>query len=195
MPISSHELKFFKTNFFVETGSAGLGWGINSAIIAGFNKIYSVEINPIAYNECKEIFKNEPKVNLTLGDCGTWLDITLNKLKEQCTIFLDANGWYGETESPFHSSIDAIVRHGGKNHLILVDDQNHGHRKTNELINDLKNPECDIIKELKRINSDYTFYLIDTNSEDLKNHWTSWVLVADPVKNRILPHNMNKATV
>ena len=184
MPISSHELKHFRNRVFVETGSAGLGWGIQSALNAGFEEIHSVEINPVAYNECKAIFAKEPRVHLTLGDCGVWLDPTLNAIGEPCTIYLDANGWSGETESPFYSAIEALVRHGGKEHLILVDDQNSEKRPREELMRDFIVGDCQMIRSLRRINTDYHFYLIDSHTEDMTTLFPSWVLVADPISNR-----------
>lgn len=187
MPISSHELKHFLNDCFVECGSAALGWGISSALIAGFKKIYSVEINPESYEQCKQIFKDDKRVHLDLGDCGKWLDVKLNELNQPCTIYLDANGWINETESPFHVSIDALVRHGKQHHILLVDDMNHGKRSRAELIQDCRDSQIkgdDIISQLKRVNPDYCFYLIDTHMEDLSHMFPSWVLVADPIKNR-----------
>ncbi len=189
MPISSHELINFKTNYFVECGSAGLGLGIHSALIAGFPKVYSIDINPIAFNECQNIFKDDVRVNMCLGDCGEWLEPTLNDIGEPCTIYLDANGWVDETEHPFKSSVRAIIKNKRKDHIILVDDMNHG---KNTDPNVVMQESAYIINPLKEINPDYTFYIINTHLEDLSHVFPFWVLVADPIPNRIL--NIEKFT-
>jgi hypothetical protein len=182
MPISSHELKHFHNFAFVETGCAGLGLGISSALKAGFERVYSVDINPAAYNECSEIFKNDMRVNITLGDCGVWLDKILDQIGKDCTIYLDANGWKNETESPIDSSLKALIRHGKKNHIILIDDMNHGKEPKDKILNYLASHQ--IVNKLREINHGYSLYLIDTHLEDLSHTFPSWVLVADPIKNR-----------
>lgn len=184
MPISSHELKHFLRPAFVETGCAALGLGVQSALNAGFENVYTVDINPVSVDNCRKIFAGDDRVHIDLDDCGVWLDRTLNNIGEPCTIYLDANGWVNETESPFHSSIDAIVRHGRMDHVILVDDMNHGKRPHEELMSDLRRPGCEIITLLRRINPDYVFYLIDTQLEDKSHTFKDWVLVADVILNR-----------
>ena len=191
MPISSRELSPFLSSHktFVETGSSAFGYGIAAALNAGYNAVYSVEINPADYTFCKSLFGHNPKVELTLGDCGVWLDKTLDKIAEPCTLFLDANGYSGETESPFHASINAIIRHGAKHHVILVDDMNHGRLHRDVMLDELRRsrdtgPQSDIINQLRRVNSDYVFYPIDTWSEDRVTCYPSWVLVADTMKGR-----------
>lgn len=182
MPISSHELKHFLRTNFVETGCAALGWGITSALNAGFKKVYSVDINPESVTQCKSIFKHDSRVKIDLGDCATWLEEILNKLNVPCTVYLDANGWVNETESPFHSSIEALVRHGRKDHIILVDDMNHGKEPLHKLMADLRAPTSEIIQLLRKINPHYHFFLIDTHLEDMSHYFPSWVLVAHPHK-------------
>lgn len=182
MPISSHDLVKFSNRIFVETGSSGLGKGIQSALNAGFEEVYSVEIVPNQYNECNEIFKNDNRVHLSLGDCSTWLDITLNKINEPCTIYLDANGKNLETQSIFDSSIEAIIRHGGKFHTILVDDMNGDLRSIEEVYQSLLDPENHFNKQLHRVNHNYKLSIIDSHSEDMKITYPAWVAVAEPPK-------------
>jgi hypothetical protein len=115
MPISSYDLKHFLNKTFVETGCSGLGLGISSALTAGFQEVYSVDINPKLYEECKLIFEKDSRVHLSLDDCGNWIYNTLNAIGQLCTIYLDANG--GETsESPLIASLNAIIRTGIKDH-------------------------------------------------------------------------------
>lgn len=181
MPISSHELVHFVRPAFVECGSAS-GLGVSSALKAGFPKVYSVDINPECFEHCHRIFQNDQRVNLYHDDCGHWLELILNEIKVLSTIYLDANGWKHETESPFHASINALIRHGGRDHVLLVDDINHALRPRAEIIQDLKS--SDMVVQLRRVNPNYTLYLIDTHSENRVHFYPSWVLVADPLKNR-----------
>jgi len=181
MPISSRELKHFLSNAFVECGSAS-GLGISSALAAGFPAVYSVEIDPDNYAICQTAFKDFPQVHLANADCGKWLGPTLQKIDQPCTVYLDANGWKHEVESPFHSSVRSMLSYGENDHLLLVDDINHGMRERKELLRDLRT--SDMVWQLRRINPDYHFYLIDTQSEDGTTTYPSWVLVADLVKDR-----------
>lgn len=179
MPISSLELVKFPNRVFVETGSY-IGDGIKAALNAGFEEVYSVDISPAQYNYCVDLFKDDKRVHLYLEDCGTWLDKILNQINEPCTIYLDANGWKDETEHPFDSSIEALVRHGRKDHTILVDDINHGHLPFEEVQRAITN--SNVAKQLYRINADYPIYVINSHSQDLKHTYIAWVAVASPLK-------------
>lgn len=183
MPISSFDLKPFLYNrFFVETGSAALGWGISSALKAGFEKVYSVEINPESYKQCSNIFKNDARVSLTFGDCGQWLEDILNELNEPCTIYLDANGWRDEIENPFDISIEAIIRHGRKDHTILCDDMNHDKEEFDVVEKYYLSNSSHIGNQIRRINDKYKMYIIDTHTEDMSHTFLAWVGVAQPLK-------------
>lgn len=189
MPISSVELRHFVGRPFVECGSAE-GHGINSALIAGFNEVYSADINPTCYEHCSNLFKDDPRVHLFFGDCGTWLDKILTSINQACVIYLDANGWKDEKESPFHASINALLRHKSKEHILLVDDMNHGFASRYEVVNDLRASKLGdnkqgVINQVLLVNSNYNCYIIDTHTEDLSITYPSWVLVAEPVKTRI----------
>lgn len=182
MPISSYDLSKFLNRVFVETGSSGLGLGIKSALTAGFKEVYSVEIDPTQYAECYNIFKDDSRVHLTLGDCGDWLENTLNQINEPCTIYLDANGWQHEINFPFNTAVEAIIRHGRKDHIILVDDMNSELKPLEEVQQSLLSEQSGIGKKLREINSDYNLYIIDTHSEDLQYLYPAWVAVAEPKK-------------
>lgn len=186
MPISQLELKHFLSAAFVECGTA-TGDGVLAALQVGFANIYSIEINPECYRHCVDKYSGNRNVHLTHGNCGDWLDIILNKINKQCTIYLDANGWAEEKESPFHVSIEAILRHERNDHIILVDDINHGHLTRKGVIDGLRGQikegpkEC-IIQQVMRINPKYNFSIIDTHSVDFIHKYDSWILVAHPNK-------------
>lgn len=181
MPISSHDLSKFRNRVFVETGSSGLGLGIRAALNAGFEEVYSVEIDPAQCAECQAIYKDDKRVHLTLGDCGVWLDKTLDMINEPCTIYLDANGVRAETD-PFNMAIEAIIRHGRKDHTILVDDMNHGLQSFEYVEKSLLSTDNHIGNQLRRINPDYKMYIIDSHSEDMTYTYPAWVAVAEPKK-------------
>jgi len=187
MPISKQELGWFRphTQFFVECGSAG-GQGIQAAIEAGYEQIYSVDINPQCFKECQERFRKHNHVHLTHGDCGTWLADTLNTLNTPCVVYLDANGWSGETESPYHASIAALRRHGRRDHFVIVDDMNHDNSSRAEMVRDLQRSlsegsSQDIVRQLVSVNPDYYLYIEDSHSVDFAYTYPSWILIGSPV--------------
>jgi hypothetical protein len=179
MPISSYELIKFPNRIFVETGSY-IGDGIASALKSGFEEVYSVDISPYQYDYCTKKFEHDKRVHLYLDDCSIWLDKILNQINEQCTIYLDANGWIHEKEHPFNSSIEAIVRHGRKDHTILVDDMNHDFFPFEKVQKDL--PTSNVGKQLLRINPEYSLYIIDSHSENMQHTYPAWIAVGEPIK-------------
>jgi hypothetical protein len=179
MPISSSELIKFPNRVFVETGSYA-GDGIKAALKAGFQEIYSVDISPTQYDECCRIFQDEPRVHLYLDDCGTWLDKILNQIDEPCTIYLDANGWKFETEHPFDSAINALVRHGRQDHTIIVDDMNGDHLPAEHIHKAFADSNNGVAKQLRRINPNYVLKIMDSHTEDLQCTFPAWLAIATP---------------
>jgi hypothetical protein len=55
-----NDFKHFKNNcnVFIETGSE-LGRGIEAALKAGFEIVYSIELDPKFHEHCKEKFKDD----------------------------------------------------------------------------------------------------------------------------------------
>lgn len=187
MPISRQELGWFlhHTTTFVECGSAG-GQGIQAALEAGYSQIHSVDINPACVQECIQLYKNYPNVFITHGDCGQWLETTLNQLNKPCAIYMDANGWAQETESPYHASIRALKRHGRKDHIVVVDDMNHNNSSRAGMMQDLRrslnsDSDQDVIKQLVTVNPNYYLYLEDSHSVDFKHTYPSWILIGSPI--------------
>ena len=188
MPISKQELSWFLhySHTFVECGSAG-GQGIQAAIEAGYSEIYSVDINQYCVDECKTRFKNITHVSIACEDCGQWLETTLNQLNKPCAIYMDANGWAQETESPYHASIRALKRHGRKDHIVVVDDMNHNNSSRAEMMRDVRRSlsegsDQDITKQLVSVNPDYYLYLEDSHSVDFMHTYPSWILIGSPVE-------------
>ncbi len=180
MPISSYELKKFPNRVFVEAGSY-IGDGIASALIAGFEEVHSVEINPHNHNLCVERFKNDKRVHLYLDDSGEWLGKILDQINEPCTIYLDANGWPLEKEPPIDAELRALKNHSNKYHTIIIDDMNHGQRPFEEILHGLQTGHLG--ERLRQINPNYLLSVMDSHTEDMRVTFNSWLGIATPPKN------------
>lgn len=121
-----------KCNVFVETGS-NIGDGIQAALKAGFEKVYSIELDEKFYNQCKERFKDDNRVNLILGDSMVELPKLINKIKElNFLLWLDAHwsmeGYVGEMMHDFlPKEMLALIpfKDKLKDAVIMIDDMNH----------------------------------------------------------------------
>lgn len=118
---------FKKTESFIETGCY-IGQGIDLAIHSGFTDIYSIELTPHYYQLCKDKFKDNPNVNLILGDSYYELD---NLLKEnpnkQFTYWLDGHysgddTGFGVKETPLIKELETILSRGITGEIIYIDD-------------------------------------------------------------------------
>lgn len=129
MPINFN-LNDYLNPVFVETGSAG-GNGIEQALKAGFEKIYSIELSEQFHQQCEQHFEREMEsgqVTLIFGDSTYALPKVLAAVEGQTTFWLDAHGGYGKTAMgekmcPLMEELDAISEHTIKTHTILVDDR------------------------------------------------------------------------
>lgn len=124
-------------NIFIETGTF-TGDGIKRALDAGFNKIYSCDINKDVIARAKTAFSNH-NVKLLDQPSNIALKSFLDEINERCVIFLDGHSMpYDENEQnrgfgedtvlkglppcPLLQEIDIISNHHIKNHIILIDD-------------------------------------------------------------------------
>lgn len=168
MGISKDTLKKFTYNrIFIETGF-GSGIGVDSALYAGFEKVYSIEFYPKRYERGKEKFKKFKQVTLIWGDSGEELIKLLTTIDKPATFWLDAHFDYTVNMAreypvpltdplPVLKEIEAIGNHPIKTHTILVDDMimiNKGHPTWPAI------KEKDIREALRLINPDYNIYNI-----------------------------------
>lgn len=154
------------TSVFVETGSY-LGDGIKAALVAGYNKVHSIEIAEPKYQICKDLFKDEPKVQVYLGDSCDLLGEVIAKIKEPITFWLDGHFSEGDRKlgtrmkhlCPLIQELDIIKQHQIKSHVILIDDTNCWNGMENFYHEgfDLKM----LIEKVKEVNSDYKISYID----------------------------------
>ena len=111
---------------FFETGSY-VGDGIEAAIEAGFEEIYSIELSLKYHNICKERFKDNPNVHLIFGDSAKNLWEAIKDINKPITFWLDGHYSSGDTAHgkyavPLIQELEQIKKHPINYHKILIDD-------------------------------------------------------------------------
>jgi len=135
MPLNKNasELNERKQNkkVFIETGSAD-GDGIACALKAGFETIYSIELNPDLFENCKKRFYNYDNVNLICGSSEIELPKILDKINEPFILWLDAHwsggNYIGEIMDVYlPKELNSIQQYSNKfyDSVIMIDDMNH----------------------------------------------------------------------
>jgi hypothetical protein len=145
---------------FIETGSY-YGDGIQMALDAGFEMVYSIELSPEFYEHCKNRFASQSSVLILQGDSTTVLPELLKQINDPATFWLDGHySWgntaRGNTNSPILAELEAIKQHQVKTHTILVDDI----RQCGTIEFDYVELE-DIIDKILEINPDYVISFED----------------------------------
>jgi hypothetical protein len=143
----------YPNRYFVETGS-GFGGGIIKALEAGFDEIFSIDVEPVYISHCFLLFKEFPQVHLFRLDSGMYLYQVIDKLDEPITFWLDAHrgipDLFGGKNTPLMEELEQIKRHPIKTHTILIDDM---HCCDTEHFDFLTLQQ--IIGKVLEINSDY----------------------------------------
>lgn len=163
MPASSIHCKELFQKYmnpvFIETGTYH-GDGVQQALDAGFNKVYSIELSRDLHSYCKVRFNHYDNVYLLYGDSGGVLVELLKTIKEQTTFWLD--GHYsgedtaiGSQNTPLLRELEAIREHSIKTHTILIDDLRGWYKDTHGF------DTLDLMKKILTINPDYKFTLED----------------------------------
>jgi hypothetical protein len=170
MPATASLFKKYLKRVFVETGSYR-GDGIQLALDAGFEQVYSIEIAMDLFIQCSFRFAGIDNIHLFNGDSAVILPSLLNEIEEPVTFWLD--GHYPECGydvmsylSPLLYELEAIKNHKIKTHTILIDDlrlwnkADHGFNTNN------------LIQKLKEINPDYSFEFEDGHvAKDILVAW------------------------
>jgi hypothetical protein len=172
MPISSDILGKYLSPIFVETGS-NRGDGVQAAMDAGFECIYSVEVAPYCHGWCAHRFWDfRTRVHLFGMDSRKFLKWIMPRITTQVTFWLDAHFCQGEggtvDDVPLLEELKIIRKHDVKTHRILIDDVRL--MGTDDLPVSLSR----VMTSLKKINPDYQITRID--SPEFKDD----ILVADP---------------
>jgi hypothetical protein len=149
----------FKNKHFVETGTYH-GDGVQYALDAGFENIYSIEIDEDLFKRVFKKFASQQNVTILLGDSSKVLKNLIMLISEPITFWLDAhcpsNRALSKKQSPIFEELNAIDSHPIKTHTILIDD-----------VRDMGGPFFDYvtIEQIKRrilqINPNYQFTLRD----------------------------------
>lgn len=150
----------YKKRIFVETGCFG-GDGIQKAINAGFEVIYSMDISPICVKDSKARFINHPNVHIDVRDSGSQLWEVIEPINEPVTFWLDAHNGFADPDAidvkntPLIEELDQIKQHPIKTHTILIDDM---HCCETILFDYLT--IADIVNKVLEINPNYTIMFV-----------------------------------
>ena len=123
---------------YIETGTWS-GHSIQKALDAGFDKIYSCDINQECVDKAKELYKDKSNVFIECNPSKVDVYNFLNGINERCVFFLDGHFMpYDETNqdlgfgkettqeglppSPPMDELEVIATHNIKTHIILIDD-------------------------------------------------------------------------
>lgn len=115
--------------YFFETGTSS-GAAVYKALDAGFEKVFSVEIDSVLYEQNLVRFEKEiqeGRVHLFLGDTFVLMPLILQQfIDKQCTFWLDAHqdfGPGGVKRCPLLEELDYIKIKGELNHKLMIDDR------------------------------------------------------------------------
>jgi RimJ/RimL family protein N-acetyltransferase len=118
--------KKYLNPFFVETGSY-IGDGIQEALDANFNEIYSIELSDKYFDISCERFRNNKKVHIIKGDSSILLYDLIKDINQNITFWLDGHCSEGDTAkgvyyTPLIQELDQIKKHQINTHTIIIDD-------------------------------------------------------------------------
>jgi hypothetical protein len=110
----------------VESGTS-LGQGVDAALNAGFDLVYTIELSERYYQNAVEKYRTESRVILLQGDSGDVLNVMAPEFREPVVFFLDAHhsaadSAQGRDLCPVLRELQAIGKSPIKTHTILVDD-------------------------------------------------------------------------
>jgi len=170
MPVTSEIFKAHKQDakVFIETGSY-VGDGIQAAVEAGFETIYSIEFYDNRVGRCRARFKDVACVKVIQGNSGEALAELLKRINEPILFWLDAHydAYVPESDNPkiltepqpVLQELEAIKNHSIKTHTILIDDRRIFIGDSPVWHNTV---ESQIVDKLKEINPEYEITNIDS---------------------------------
>jgi hypothetical protein len=100
-----------------------------AACLGHFERIYTIELDPMLYEAARTRFANQPSVTVIRGDSSTELVRLAGLVHEPALFWLDAHYSYGETakgphDPPLPWELRAILERGLPD-VILIDDARH----------------------------------------------------------------------
>ena len=108
----------YRLRLMVETGT-NLGQMI-SAMLPLMEEIYSIERDDWNYQRARRKFAGNSKVHMVQGESGQTMPRVLAGIRQPCLFWLDAHNF--DKETPIREELRAIVEHGVRGDVILVDD-------------------------------------------------------------------------
>lgn len=97
-----------------------------AAVKDDFDRIYSIEFDPELARRAARRFERDPRIRILEGDSRIVLPELLKSIKEPALFWLDAGywGWENLARDPqrLSAEVEAILSHGIKGHVILMDD-------------------------------------------------------------------------
>lgn len=167
----------FRSRVFVETGTFS-GDGIQKALDAGFEIVYSIDIDEQFVKHAQNRFVSSSSVFVYQKDSSFQLSDLLEEIQEPVVFWLDAHNGFpdpnavGVENTPLIRELDQIKNHHIKTHTILIDDLHC----CGTLLFDYLSLDQIICKVLE-INPNYFISFVDGGDEgEYKNN----VLVATP---------------
>lgn len=156
----SHTFKSYLNDVFVETGTY-MGHGVQFALDAGFQQVYSIELSPKYYTFCTEKFKHNTNVKIHYGDSADLLYEIIKDINTPITFWLDGHCSFGDTArgsemTPVLKELEQIKMHPIRTHTILIDDVREFGTYNFDFI-----PLDEIIKKIYEINPNYTIHFED----------------------------------
>ncbi len=154
------------SHYFFETGTAD-GDAVRLALQCGFEKIFTVEIDPVLY--AKNILRykkyiDEGRVFMFLGDTFELMpEIIANHIDKSCTFWLDAHqdfGPGGVKKCPLIEELE-YIKSSPLEHKLLIDDRRMFGIWWGEGIN-----EELIISKIKEVNPNYIISYADGHIAD-----------------------------
>jgi|LakMenEpi12Oct12_1017442.scaffolds.fasta_scaffold00966_2 hypothetical protein len=152
------------SNIFVETGAL-VGDGIQLALNAGYDKVYSIELYDKFYNICKQRFYDNNSVEIIKGDSALVLGDVIKNINQPITFWLDGHfsgegTGFGISEFPILEELEHIKSHQLNTHILLIDDIRCW-KNYSETLN-----YKSVINYIKTINQNYSFYTMDGHIVD-----------------------------
>ena len=149
--------KKYHLNTFVETGT--FHGDMVEAMMQSFDKIVSIELNPILFKRAKERFKTVNHVQILHGDSSRVLEDILGEIQSPALFWLDAHysggmTAKGEKDTPIIEELKLLLRDPGKQDVIIIDDarlfgSDPAYPALEELINFIKSKRDNVDIEIK----------------------------------------------
>jgi hypothetical protein len=118
MTASTSIFSKYLNRVFIETGSYH-GDGIQQALDAGFEEVWSIECDPDLWNYTSRRFRKDLRVFTIKGDSREELEFILDGIDDPCTFFLDS---HSTGNLPLLEELEIIKNHPINTHTILIDD-------------------------------------------------------------------------